>query len=202
MKQYSAVSESSTTPATNPYFGMQLEVDRGSLNFAIMGHSMHQYQEPTRVVVYIPESSSENRKWQNRQRVDPYIDNLNLNDPALFVSSGPFPKTLVSLFQRLVDQWHEERKGAFSSMAEMIACPSYLRIIGLGANVLPLIIGQLKREGDNPDHWCAALEAITGEDPVPEHAHGNTVLIARQWISWHTDRTHQSFQGLPGRITE
>ncbi len=94
----------------------------------------------------------------------------------------------VEMFLRLRDQWHVERIGALSSMAEIIACPSYLRIIGMGWRAVPLIIEQLEREGDKPDHWCAALEAVTGEDPVPEDDRGDCVRIAQAWIDWSRNR--------------
>ena len=98
-----------------------------------------------------------------------------------------------SMFLQLVEQWRAERAEAMSSMAEIIACPSYLRIIGMGWRALPLIIEQLESEGDEPDHWCAALEAVTGEDPVPEDAHGDTVRIAQAWIAWNKARIAWSF---------
>jgi len=50
---------------------------------------------------------------------------------------------------------------------------------------VPLIIEQLEREGDDPDHWGAALEAVTGENPVPEVAAGDLVRMAQAWIAWH-----------------
>ena len=87
-------------------------------------------------------------------------------------------------FHRLVKQWHEQRVETSSSISEIIACPAHLRIIAMGRRVLPLIIEQLKSEGEEPDHWCAALEAIAGENPVSEDAHGDTVRIAQAWIEW------------------
>ena len=90
---------------------------------------------------------------------------------------------LLAGFARLIERWHAER-GITSSMSEMIACPSYLKIVGMGEKALPLILGQLEHEGDDPDHWFAALEAITGEDPVPEDAYGDTKKMAAAWLSW------------------
>ena len=98
-------------------------------------------------------------------------------------------------FHQLVEQWRKERPAASSSIAEIIACPSYLRIIGMGRRALPLIIEQLEHEGSEPDHWCAALEAVTGEDPVPEEAQGDNVRIAQAWIAWvRTTRAVWTFQ--------
>lgn len=86
-------------------------------------------------------------------------------------------------FSKLVQRWHAER-GATSSVSDMIICPSYLGIIGMGARALPLIFSQIQREGDDPDHWFVALKAITGEDPVSEDAYGDTVRMAEEWLSW------------------
>ena len=91
---------------------------------------------------------------------------------------------MMNHFRQLVRQWLEERPKYSSSIAELIACPSYLRIIALGPIAVPLILEQMRQEGDDPDHWHAALEAITGENPVPEDARGDTVRIAEAWIAW------------------
>ena len=113
--------------------------------------------------------------------------------PASEAHVGVF-RSDKDMFRRLVAQWREERPLASSSIAEMIACPSYLRIIGMGGKALPLIIEQLESEGDEPDHWCAALEAVTGEDPVPEDAQGDSVRIAQAWISWSRSKFAWHFQ--------
>ena len=91
------------------------------------------------------------------------------------------------LFNKLIEQWHEER-GITSSITDMALCPSYQSIIAMGENALPLIFHQMEREGDDPDHWFWALEAITGEDPVPEEAYGDTMRMAGAWLSWARER--------------
>ena len=110
-------------------------------------------------------------------------------------TDGPFQKTITNkhdepiyyeedaVFALLVRQWHEER-GISSSFSDMVLCPSYQRIIGMGEKAIPLILAQLRRESDDPDHWYAALEAITGEDPVPTDVYGDTVKIAEAWLLW------------------
>ena len=87
------------------------------------------------------------------------------------------------LFALYVEQWREER-GITSSISDMVVCPSYLKIIALGEKALPMLLAQIEREGDDPDHWFAALEAITGQDPVPEDAYGDTVKMAKAWLLW------------------
>ena len=87
------------------------------------------------------------------------------------------------LFDLLLHRWYQER-GVTSSLSEMTMCPSYLKIIAMGSTALPLILNQLKREGDDPDHWFAALEAITGHDPISEDIYGDTVKMAAAWFNW------------------
>ena len=87
------------------------------------------------------------------------------------------------VFAHFRDAWRKER-GPTSWVEEMTACPSYIQIMHMGPGVVPYIIEQLRREGDNPDHWYVALEALTGADPVPESAYGYTTKIAQAWLEW------------------
>lgn len=89
----------------------------------------------------------------------------------------------AALFQLLASQWHKER-GATSSITQMATCPSYQRIIGMGGKVIPLILRELENEGDDPDHWFWALQALTRKDPVPEDARGDMREMARAWLDW------------------
>ena len=86
-------------------------------------------------------------------------------------------------FLRLRDKWHEER-GIASSLTQIVACPSYLRIIGMGKKAVPLILRELEEEGDEPDFWFWALEAITGDNPVPPADIGDMRAMARAWLEW------------------
>ena len=98
---------------------------------------------------------------------------------------SPFSDDII--FEILAEQWHTER-GITSSLSEMILCPSYLRIIAMGSKALPLILDRLRSEGDDPDHWFTALKAITCQDPVPEDVRGDTVKMAKAWLSWAEKR--------------
>jgi hypothetical protein len=89
-----------------------------------------------------------------------------------------------ALFQHLVYRWHAER-GATSSITQMAMCWSYQRIIGMGrAVVIPLILRDFASKPDNPDHWFWALQAFTGEDPVPEADRGDMQRMAAAWLDW------------------
>lgn len=90
---------------------------------------------------------------------------------------------LRAKFQRLVEQWHDER-GVSSSLTECVLCSAYQSIIGMGQPAVSLLLDQLKSEGDDPDQWFWALCAITGCQPVPEEDLGNFVKMSQHWLDW------------------
>jgi hypothetical protein len=92
-------------------------------------------------------------------------------------------KDLSQIFGALVEQWKDET-GHLSSIIKAIAHPSYLRIIGLardstGSEIEGLLLRELEAE---PDHWFAALTAITGEDPV--HPQDDFDEAVESWLKW------------------
>ena len=80
----------------------------------------------------------------------------------------------------LLLEWHEATLYS-SSLTEIIAHPSYQRIIGMGRDALPFILAALRRE---PDHWHWALFSITGANPVPPEASGNLEKTRDAWLNW------------------
>lgn len=86
-------------------------------------------------------------------------------------------------FQKLVRQWQGER-GVRSSITEASMKPAYQSIIGMGEEAVPLLIAQLRSEGNDPDHWFWALGAITATNPVKPEDRGDTVKMAQSWIEW------------------
>ncbi len=88
-----------------------------------------------------------------------------------------------AVFECLVQRWHLER-GATSSTMEMVLCPAYQTIIGMGQKAIPLILAELVSEGDDPDHWFWALQVLTGANPVSEEDEGNLRRMSRTWLDW------------------
>jgi hypothetical protein len=86
-------------------------------------------------------------------------------------------------FKALRNQWHEET-GLLSSIESKH--PAYQGIIKLGMPVVPILLEEMR---DDPDWWCFALEAITGENPCkfPEMS-GRLDLIAKAWVDWGVAR--------------
>jgi hypothetical protein len=94
----------------------------------------------------------------------------------------PDVATWVS-FQDLRRQWQQER-GAKASVAEMAMTHAYQNIVGMGPDVVPSILKQLRSEGDRPDHWFWALASITRDNPVPPHSRGKVREMAEAWLEW------------------
>ena len=92
-------------------------------------------------------------------------------------------------FQTFAKEW-KARKRTSSRAQDIIIHPSYMRIVGMGKPAVPFILLQLQAEVRHaePDHWFAALWAITGENPVPPASRGNLVEMAKAWIDWGVAR--------------
>ena len=86
-------------------------------------------------------------------------------------------------FQSLVQQWRQER-GATSSITEMVMTPAYQKIVGMGYEVIPFILAQLRSEGDDPDQWFWALMALTGMNPVDPTDQGDYLKMSAGWLNW------------------
>jgi hypothetical protein len=83
-------------------------------------------------------------------------------------------------FGELARQWKEATQFV-SSVTDMVTHPAYQQIIGMGREVVPLILAELRRE---PDHWFWALQAITGENPVPAADRGRIQAMTQAWLDW------------------
>lgn len=92
-------------------------------------------------------------------------------------------RDLAEEFKLQVEIW-KNNTGHLSSITKAVAHPAYLRIIGLARNssgheIETLLLNELESD---PDHWFAALTAVTGEDPVrPEHDFDGAV---NAWLEW------------------
>jgi hypothetical protein len=86
-------------------------------------------------------------------------------------------------FECLRQRWHSER-GATSSIMEIVLCPAYQSIIGMGQKAVGLILAELESEGDDPDHWFWALQVLTNANPVSEEDEGNLRRMSRTWLAW------------------
>ena len=101
--------------------------------------------------------------------------------PESAEQSQPSPGSdLERTFRKLVTEWHSE-VAALSSTTARIEHPSYRAIVALGPAVVPLLLRELEQ---HPNHWFAALKALTGADPVAPSDRGRIGPMSDAWIKW------------------
>ena len=87
-------------------------------------------------------------------------------------------------FAALSRDW-KEKSVLMSSVADMVSLTSYQEIIAMKGRAIPLLLRELR---DDPNHWFAALVAITGENPVASADRGNLDKMVDTWLRWGRDR--------------
>jgi hypothetical protein len=102
-------------------------------------------------------------------------------------SSVETPEWIERKFLRLRDEWKQKR-GPESSSARLAHHPAYLKIIGMGSDVVPLLMRELEHDSDM---WFVALRSITEADPVPENVKGNVGAMAEAWLKWGQEQGYQ-----------
>ena len=99
---------------------------------------------------------------------------LRTNQATLRKGYGPTARR----FYQLTALWKNDTLH-LSNLTQKCSHPAYQAIIEMGPGVLPLIFDELDRE---PDHWFAALRALTGTDPVLSPGNLRDKRIA--WLEW------------------
>lgn len=90
-------------------------------------------------------------------------------------------KTALDKFLALKDVWNEYNAGQSITHFEHL---SYLQIIGMGAEIVPLLISRLQEDGGN---FIFALKCITGEQAETEGIQGQADKVIAAWIKWGTE---------------
>ena len=101
-------------------------------------------------------------------------------------SSGEVLTNAEQKFRYYVAKWKEEI-GSESSLTNITNNINYLRIIRIGDDAIPLILGELQR---HPAPWFVALRAISEDDSVGRDSPGNFRAMAAAWIQWGKDNGH------------
>lgn len=91
---------------------------------------------------------------------------------------------LRELFGKLVSEWKQKSR-YMSNTLTMVVLEPYQRIIGLGRPAVPLLLEEMQRQ---PGWWFSALEAITGEDPIPAGVGGQITKMTEAWLEWGRKR--------------
>ena len=88
---------------------------------------------------------------------------------------------LEQKFNDLAAKWKMET-GLYSITKDKVN-DTYLDIIGLGKEIIPFILADI-RKASGTAHWHMALKALTGENPLSERDMGKNKLIKDKWIAW------------------
>ena len=121
-----------------------------------------------------PEESQEraSRVWEAREKQIAEVADRGVDDG------------LRVAFEELAQTWTAET-GHISSPVRLMEHPAYRQIIGFGPAVLPLLLKDL---AENRRFWFPALNAITGDNPVPDNAAGDVARMIEAWLAWGRDR--------------
>ena len=94
-----------------------------------------------------------------------------------YQSDYPF---VASEFLNNAEKWRSETK-FFSNPSDKYLHPSYARIIGLGPQIVGLLLESLTTR---PADWFYALRAITGVNPVADRDAGRYENMKAAWLAW------------------
>ncbi|HEU4453827.1 MAG TPA: hypothetical protein VFR81_12250 [Longimicrobium sp.] len=94
------------------------------------------------------------------------------------------PEEVARRFAELAEIWREETEFHSSSTA-LFMHYAYQQIIGLGPDVVPLLLADLPVTHSN---WYWALLSITGENPVPQEERGRIPMMEQRWLEWGRER--------------
>ena len=100
--------------------------------------------------------------------------------PAEFPVAVRAAPALEQRFSLLATKWKNET-GLLSNITKKCTHPAYQQIIGMGWEVLPLILRDLK---ESKADWFWALTAITGANPISEEIAGNITRMTEAWLQW------------------
>jgi hypothetical protein len=84
------------------------------------------------------------------------------------------------IFEGLAENWTNSTAG-FSVTMRRYAHPSYQAILGLGKEVVPLILKKLK---DKPDFWFEALTALEQPAVNPVRKGASFAEAVDSWLEW------------------
>ena len=90
-------------------------------------------------------------------------------------------------FNALAERWKLET-GHLSNLAKSFKHPAYREILAMGTSAIPLILNDIRQNG--PYHWFDALNALTGENPVPSEHMGDVSKMTEAWMQWGMDHGH------------
>ena len=120
------------------------------------------------------------------QQVFEFIEQLSLSQESAIARTNQKTE-LETTFHSLVEQWKSETRG-ISSTEQMSVHPAYQQIIGMGRDVIPLLLRELE---NNSGRWFWALKSISREEPVMPEQRGKTKEMITAWLNWGREKGYK-----------
>jgi len=114
------------------------------------------------------------------------IEQLSLSEESAIARTNQKTE-LETTFHSLVEQWKSETRG-ISSTEQLSLHPAYQQIIGMGPDVIPLLLRELE---NNSGRWFWALKAISREEPVTPEQRGKTQEMIAAWLNWGREKGYK-----------
>jgi hypothetical protein len=147
---------------------------------------MSSYCPPARAADWL-ESETE-QDWRPKPSIDVLVK-LALIDELVakaLANAKPVPAALPleQKFQELAAIWERETSHV-SSLTKKVMHPSYQTIMGMGPNVVPLLIRDMQQ---NRRDWFWALHHLTQANPVSSDHSGKLDKMIAAWVNWGKER--------------
>lgn len=120
------------------------------------------------------------RKKKGAQAKLLLIDELVARALAAASPAEAAETTLEQRFRELAEKWEQET-GSLSSPTKRVMHKNYQAIVGMGQQVVPILLRDLQA---NRRDWFWALAAITQENPIDRADAGRVDKMIAAWVNW------------------
>ncbi len=93
--------------------------------------------------------------------------------------------TLEQRFREQANKWERETRH-LSSPTQKMSHPSYQAVLGMGNEVVPLLLRDL---AENRREWFCALSYITQDNPIRREDAGKMDKMIAAWVNWGKERS-------------
>jgi hypothetical protein len=112
----------------------------------------------------------------------PKFDYVELRGPKQANATIPPQVSYSQIFDVLKSSWQNDPHVKFSSdISDIENNNAFQLMVKIGYPMLPCIFEEYQKEDG---FWSILLEKITGLNPVPEDAWGNSEQIRKAWLEW------------------
>jgi hypothetical protein len=123
--------------------------------------------------------------WRTRSRKNHDPAKLALIDEAVAKAFMlVHHSALEQRFREQAERWQRETRH-LSSPTQKIMHPSYQAVLGMGTEVVPLMLRDLAQ---NRTEWFWALSYITQENPIKREDAGKMDKMLAAWVNWGKER--------------